>query len=256
MVRINSVKRDAPWRWLKDGWADLMRAPVLSLAYGVFFVLVGVAVSLGLWSIDMLSLAPVAVAGFALIAPALALGIYRITRAIDRGEKPSFKLNLSRFPGRRSQIGLLSVLLLLLFMVWARAAQFLFVIFSPGDIMAPMEFLSWTLTTQDGLTLLAVGSAIGAVLAFAAFTISALSFPMLVDQDVDAVTAMMASFRAVAAQPFVMITWAWIIAFMVLVGFATLGIGLAITFPWLAHASWRAYQDFAPEADNSPAVEA
>jgi uncharacterized membrane protein len=256
MVRINTVKRDAPWGWLKDGWTDFMRAPGLSLAFGVFFVAVGLSVTGGLHLAGMINLAPVALSGFALVAPALALGIYRINRAIDRGDKPGFKLDLSSFPGRRSQIGLLAVLLLLLFLIWARAAQFIFVIFAPSDIMTPMEFLNWSLTSGDGLTFLAVGSTVGFVLAFTAFTISALSFPMLVDQDVDAVTAMMASIRAVAGQPFVMITWAWIIAFMIIVGVVTFGLGLAVTFPWIAHASWRAYQDFAPEADHTPAVEA
>ena len=92
-----------------------------------------------------------------------------------------------------------------------------------------------------------------AILAAFAFTISVLSFPMLIDQDVDAVTALVASFRSVLAQPFVMITWAWLIAFMVMVGSATFLIGLAFTFPWIAHASWHAYRDFAPEPEPSAA---
>ncbi len=69
---------------------------------------------------------------------------------------------------------------------------------------------------------------------------------MLVDQDVDAVTALVASVTAVRRQPFVMFTWAWLIGFMTLAGTAFFLVGLALAFPWLAHASWHAYKDFAP----------
>jgi uncharacterized membrane protein len=100
---------------------------------------------------------------------------------------------------------------------------------------------------------LAVGTAIGAVLAFAAFTVAALSFPMIIDQDVDAVTAVVASVKAVVGQPMVMVTWAWLIAFFTALGAALFLVGLAVTFPLIAHASWRAYKDFAPKPKPSAA---
>ena len=91
-----------------------------------------------------------------------------------------------------------------------------------------------------------IGTIVGGFLAAVAFAMSAISFPMLIDQDVDAVTAMVASFKAVFAQPFVMLTWAWLIAFMVVAGSVVFLVGLAVTFPWIALATWHAYRDFAP----------
>ena len=148
------------------------------------------------------------------------------------------------------------MLLLVFFLTWARLAQFLYAGFTLNNPMPPSQFTQFLFTDPAGLTLLVVGTAIGAVLAFAAFAVSALAFPMLTDQDVDAVTAVVASIKAVIKQPFTMITWAWLIAFFVAAGSIVFFIGLAIVFPWLAHASWCAYKDFnpRPEASASSAV--
>jgi uncharacterized membrane protein len=253
MVRIAKVARDAPWTWLRLGWRDLVRDPILSLSYGLIFAGFGAILSLGLWSVDMLALVPVALSGFALIAPALAIGIYQISRARERGEEPRFRLIISRFPTRLGQIGFLSILLLVLLLSWLRIAQFLLVLIAPDIPMQPGPFVEYLLVQPEGLALLAVGTAFGGLLAGGAFAISALAFPMLVDQDVDAVSALTASVKAVLAQPFVMLSWAWLIAFMMIAGSITFLIGIAVSFPWIAHASWHAYKDFSPELSSSSA---
>ena len=247
MVRLETVRRDAPWNWLKAGWTDLRRAPRVSIGYGLIFVTVGLLISVGLWFTGGATIIPVALSSFALIAPALAIGIYQVSRAFERGEEPRFRIVVSRFPSRISQIGFLSILLLMLLFVWIRAAQFLVAIFAPDGPLTPGPFIEFMLTDPAGLTLLVVGTLIGGTLAAIAFAMSALSFPMLVDQDVDAVTALVASFRAVIDQPFVMITWAWLIAFMIVAGSVFFLVGLAVTFPWVALATWHAYRDFAPK---------
>lgn len=254
MVDLNTVRRDAPWTWLKLGWQDLVRAPMLSIGYGLIFVFFGALLTGGLWSLGLGSATPVALSGFALIAPALAIGIYQISRAFERGEAPRFRVIISRYPSRLSQIAFLSLILVFLLMAWARIAQILLVIFVPHGPYEPGPFIEFTLTDPSGLMLLAIGTAVGAVLATVAFAMSALAFPMLVDQDVDAITAVVASFRAVFTQPFVMLTWAWLIAFMMIAGTVAFIIGLALSFPWIAHATWHAYRDFAPQLSSSAAA--
>ncbi len=256
MVHLQHVRRDAPWAWLKAGWQDLVRAPRVTLGYGLIFVSLGALIVLGLNAIGFASAVPVALSGFALVAPALAIGIYQVPRAIERGEKPRFRFVISRFPSRLSQIGFLSLLLLMLFLLWVRIAQFLLVALAPDTPLLPGPFLEYALSDPAGLSLMVIGTAIGAVLAAVAFSMSALAFPMLVDQDVDAVTAMVASFKAVFRQPFVMFTWAWLIAFIIIAGIAAFGIGLAVTFPWIALASWHAYRDFSPTPSPSAAASA
>lgn len=251
MVTLKKVRRDAPWKWLKLGFEDLRRAPLVSISYGLIFVLGGLAISGTLWAFGGEEAIPVALSGFALIGPALAIGIYQVSRAFERGEKPRFRVVISRYPSRISQVSFLSVILVLLLLLWFHIAQILLIVLAPSGPFHPGEFLEFMLTAPQGMTFMIIGTIIGAILAAFAFTISVLSFPMLIDQDVDAVTALVASFRSVLGQPFVMITWAWLIAFMVVAGSAVFIIGLAFTFPWIAHASWYAYKDFDPRPEPS-----
>ena len=256
MVELKQVRRDAPWHWLKAGWSDLVKAPRVAISYGLVFVGAGALISLALAAMGMLTAVPVFLYGFALIGPALAIGIYQVSRALERGEAPRFRVIISRFPDRLSQIGFLSILLVMLLLLWVRLAQFLLAAIAPDGPLLPGPFIAFMLSDPNGLTLLVVGTAVGAVLAGAAFAMSVLAFPMLVDQDVDAVTAMVASFKAVFRQPFVMFTWAWLIAFIIIAGIAAFGIGLAITFPWIALASWHAYRDFSPTPSPSATASA
>jgi uncharacterized membrane protein len=257
MVRLQHVRRDAPWRWLKAGWDDLARAPRVPLVYGLIFVGAGALIVLGLAALGLAAAVPVALSGFALIAPVLAIGIYQVSRAYERGETPRFRFIVSRFPSRLSQIGFLSLLLVMLFLVWVRLAQFLLAALAPDSPLLPGPFLEFALSDPAGLTLMVIGTLVGAALAAIAFAMSALAFPMLVDQDVDAVTALVASFKAVIDQPFVMLTWAWLIAFMVAAGSAFFLVGLAVTFPWIALATWHAYRDFSPvPSPSAPASSA
>ncbi|TGY90580.1 DUF2189 domain-containing protein [Marinicauda algicola] len=251
MVTLERTRKDAPWAWLKAGFADMMSAPVISIGYGAAFTLAGVLITVGLWSIGQAAMTPVLAGGFALVAPAFAVGIYRINQVREEGKTPGLLDFWSLPAGRIGQLALLSVLLLVFFLTWARLAQFLYAAFTVGNSMPAGEFTQFLFTDPAGLTLLVVGTAIGAVLAFVTFAVSALAFPMLTDQDVDAVTAVVASVKAVLQQPFTMLTWAWLIAFFVAVGSALFFVGLALAFPWLAHASWRAYRDFDPKPEPS-----
>lgn len=250
MVNLQTVRRDAPWTWLKGGFEDMMKTPVISIGYGLVFTLAGFLITGGLWMIGQGAVAPVLLAGFALIAPVFAVGVYRINQVRESGQSPRLFDFWSISPDKLTQLALLSVLLLVFFLTWARLAQFIFVMMVSDATLSIPQFLDFIFTTPSGLSLLLTGTAIGAVLAFVAFLVSAISFPMLTDQNVDAITAVVASVKAVLGQPFVMASWALLIVFMVGVGIVLFGIGLAVTFPWLAHASWRAYKDFRPEPDH------
>ena len=246
MVKLETVRRDAPWTWLAGAVNDMKAAPLVSLGYGAAFTGVGLAITLGLVAAGLGGFAPVLVGGFALVAPMFAVGIYRISEMRDRGETPGLFDFWTISSSRLTQIGLLSVLLLVFFLAWARLAQFLFAMLSADSDFQLSTLQNFLLTDPSGVTLLVVGTAIGAALAFAAFTVAALSFPMLVDRDVDAVTAVTASVKAVVSQPSVMGFWAVIIAITTALGAAVFLVGLAVTFPLIAHASWRAYKDFNP----------
>lgn len=249
MVELQKVRKDAPWSWLKGGFEDMMKSPVISIGYGLVFTFAGFIITFGLWSIGQSAIAPVLLAGFALVAPAFAVGVYRINQVREAGHNPKLFDFWSIPSDKLTQIALLSVILLVFFLSWARLAQFMFAWFVQDSMMPFGDFMGFLFTDPAGVTLLTVGTATGAILALVTFLVSALSFPMLTDQPADAITAVVASVKACLAQPFVMVTWAFLITFMIAAGIALFGVGLAITFPWVAHASWRAYKDFAPKPD-------
>lgn len=247
MVTLETVRKDAPWSWIKGALEDMQAAPFVSFGYGIVFTVIGLSITLGLWSIGQGGLIPVVLGGFTLVAPASAVGIYRISQKLDAGETPKLMDFWSIPAGRFTQLGLLSVLLMVFFVTWAKLAQMMFAMATHGSDFQLTAVLPFLFTDPAGVTLLVVGTVVGGLLGLAAFTVSALSFPMMVDRDVDAITAVVASIKAVKDQPQVMLTWAWIIAFTTAAGLALFGIGIAVTFPLIAHASWRAYKDFNPQ---------
>lgn len=250
-VKINTIRPGAPMRWLKAGANDLKRAPMVSIGYGLIFVLIGAALTAGLWSLGAAAWIPVALSSFALIAPLFAVGFYQVSKHLDEGKTVSFG-DVWLISGEKiSQVAFLGLLLIILLLGWARIAQFLYAYFATQDYTTFAGFTAWILGDPAGLTMAVVGTLIGAFLALAAFAISAISFPMLIDREIDAATAMIASVNAVKKNLFAMLTWAWLIAFWTIIGTAFLIVGLAIVFPWLGHASWRAYQELAGESESS-----
>jgi uncharacterized membrane protein len=244
-VEIRDVRPDAPMHWLKAGAGDIARAPLVSIGYGLIFVLAGALLSGGLLYFGWGAWIPVVLAGFALVAPLFAVGFYQISKHLDEDQAVTFR-DVWLVSGEKiSQVAFLGLLLFILLLIWAQVAHFLYAYFVSQNHASLLEFTGWLLDDPAGLSMAIVGTAIGAALALAAFAISVISFPMLIDREIDAASALIASVKAVRRNPFTLLIWAWLIAFWTLLAIVLGGIGLAIVFPWLGHASWRAYQDLA-----------
>jgi uncharacterized membrane protein len=242
MAPCRLVNASAPLRWVRKGWADFRRAPVQSLAYGVaIMVLSWLVTGIGLkygsyWS------ALILLSGFVFIAPLLALGLYSISRQLGDGAVPSLARS---FDSMRKSLGTAMVYalgMLVLFLVWARAASMVHVFFPPNSNP------SWT----DLATFLGVGSAVGSVFSLLAFMFSAFSLPMICNRDADAVTAIVTSVNAVLRNKPAMAVWVVIIIVLTAIGFATAMIGLAVVIPLLGYATWHAYEETI-DADAWPA---
>lgn len=253
---IRRVPLDAPWRWLALGWRDLWTVPQFSLLYGAFFVAVASIVLLGLQKFGAQSLMIVLSAGFLIIAPLLAVGLYEASRLIELREPLTLGKMLFVRTENPSQLAFLGVILALLFVFWVEIAFFIFAIaFGPQAFPPLDQFIPVLLLTWFGLGMLVVGSMAGAFLASIAFAISVVSIPLLMTRRVNTVTAIAASLQAVGENIKPLLLWGVMIAVLMFCGFTALLVGLAITFPLIGHASWHAFRELVADAPTRPTPE-
>ncbi|MEN8195424.1 MAG: DUF2189 domain-containing protein [Pseudomonadota bacterium] len=240
---IRVVGMDRPWTWLAAGWRDFMSAPLVSLSYGLLFSVGGYVVVYGLYAIDMFYLILPLAAGFTLIGPVAAVGLYDVSRRLESGQPVTLGAALRSFLSHAGTISAMGLVLMLFLLAWIRIALLVFALFFGGRAIARSNFIETVFFAPESLPFVVVGTLVGAVLATAAFAISAISIPMLLDRDVGVPTAIAASFRAVNRNPRAMALWAALIAGFIAFGVATLFVGLAVCLPLVGHASWHAYRD-------------
>jgi uncharacterized membrane protein len=230
---------------LREGWDDFKVWPTHAIFLCIIYPIVGAAlggIALGYSVLPLLF--PLA-AGFALLGPVAALMMYELSRRRERGEPTSFRAarGVIHSPGFPA-IMAIALVLMGLFLMWlgtARALyQTLFGVYAAPDAIGP--FLHQIFTTDAGWQLIIYGNLIGLVFAVVAFCISVISFPMLLDRDVGAATAVMTSVRAVMVNPVVMAAWGVIVAVLLALGSLPAFIGLAVVMPVLGHATWHLYR--------------
>jgi len=238
-----------PFKWLSLGWRDLINQPAMSLVYGLLIFLISVALVWSLVATGRDYILFPAFAGFMVVGPILAVGLYEKSRRIEEGLPLRWANLFFVKPRSGGQIFFTGVLLCLLMMVWMRAAVLIYALFFglvpfPGlNHIAPMLF-----TTNVGWAMLAVGTAVGGLFAAFSFAISAFSIPMLVNEPIDALTAMGSSMALVWTNLRVLLIWAVIVLVLFLVSLATGMLGLIVIYPLLGHATWHAYRAVRPDA--------
>ncbi len=242
--RIRIVATDRPWVWLTAAWQDLMATPHVGFAYGAALAAAGWGlVLLLLWAGALWAILPV-IAGFFLIAPLLAAGLYEASRRRGLGESAGLADCIRGFTRNGSQLALLGVVLLLLHLFWVRVAALVFLLFFGLEFFPNLEQLPLAMLRSGALLpFLVVGTAVGALFAAVAFAISAVSIPMLVDRDVSAMEAIVTSVRAVAANPAAMTFWAGLIVVFTAMALVPFFLGLTLVVPLVGHATWHAYRD-------------
>jgi uncharacterized membrane protein len=226
---------------LRAGLSDFARAPQYGLVIGAIFSLVGVVISLSLVrGGQSLWLLPIA-AGFPLIGPFAATGLYEVSRRLETGERLDWGVVLGA-GFRNSQLPLFAVFAVFAFLVWIVLARVIFAVsFGTAEMPNVMTSLEAFLT-GPGILMLLIGTAVGAALAVLLFAVSALSVPMLVDRDIDVVTAMITSFGAVVENRDAMVRWALVIVAAVVVAMLPFFLGMVLVFPVLGHATWHVYR--------------
>jgi uncharacterized membrane protein len=240
---IRSVELDRPWLWLAAGWRDFMRAPVVSLSYGAAFSIAGYILIYGLYATGMLYLILPVAAGFTLVGPVAAVGLYDVSRRLEGGKPITLGRALRAFVPCCGSVAAMGLVLMLFLLAWIRIAMLIFALFFGDSEFQGVDFIQTVFFQPHSLPFVAIGTLVGAVLAAVVFTISAISLPMLLDRDVGVPVAVAASFQAVNKNPQAMALWAALIAGFTAFGLATLFVGLVVCLPLVGHASWHAYRD-------------
>ena len=222
----------APFRWIRLGVSDLLRAPQQSLVYGlVVAVLIG-TVSLLAWTRGGQWIMFGMIGGFVFIAPLTCIGLYAISAQIERGQEVdmlrSLRAALKRHFGNEM---IFALALLIIFLVWARAAVMVGIFFpQEGEV-----------TVRSLLPYLTFGSAIGSVFAAVTFSASAFSLPMIMHRDVDSITAIVTSINAVLRNKLAMAIWLALIVAGLVIGVVTAFVGLIVIVPIIGYAVWHGY---------------
>lgn len=248
---IRKVEIDRPWKWLEKGWDDLRRNPTVGFSYGLLAAVTGYLVTYGLWWSGYYYLVLPCVAGFLIVGPILTVGLYEVSRRQEAGLQTTLAQALAAFQRNPTQIALMGLALLLLMMAWARFATILFFLYFGMTPPSFEDLFAQTFLQADTIPFLVLGVGTGAVLAFIAFSISAISIPLLLDRpEANVVEAMARSFEAVQANLAAMLLWAGLIVVFMLAGLITFYIGLIVTLPLVGHASWHAYRDLVRWSDR------
>jgi uncharacterized membrane protein len=238
---------------LAKGWDDFLAMPSHAVFLCLVYPVIGIAVAGLTLGYALLPLLYPLAAGFALIGPIAAIGLYELSRRREAGLEVSARNALDVF--RSPSIGAivaLGVMLMLLFLIWVATAHAIYVAnFGYAAPTSIAQFLHDVFMTPAGWNLILIGNGVGFLFAVVALIVSVVSFPLLLDRDVGAAVALVTSARAVLANPLTMAVWGLIVALLLFVGSFPAFLGLPVVLPVLGHATWHLYRKVI-EADPTP----
>ncbi len=232
---------------LGAGWRDFRAAP----AFGLFFAAVYVAGGLLLvWSLTAAGqlwwTIPITL-GFPLLGPFVAVGLYEVSRRLERGEALDWPGVLGVILRQKDrQIPSMAAVIVIFFLFWNFLGHMIFALFLGLSAMTEVSSSFGLFLTPNGIAMLAVGTVVGAGFALVLYATSVLSLPLLLDREVDFVTAMIVSWQAVQASPGPMLLWAAFIGGALFLAMAPAFLGLFLVLPVLGHASWHLYRRLLP----------
>jgi uncharacterized membrane protein len=242
--KVRSIGPQDCFSALAEGFDDFFAIPTYPVFVGLFYAVAGVAV-VGMSSFaSALQLVFPLAAGFALIGPFVAIGLYEMSRRRDRGlaVRGRDAFAVFRSPALPSILAF-GLLLLMIFAAWIFAAELIYAsLYGPNPPAAALPFVADVLTTTRGWLLIIVGGLVGFCFAALALCISVVSFPLMLDRDVGLVPALETSLSVTRANPIAVALWGLIVAAALVVGSLPLFTGLAVIMPVLGHATWRFYR--------------
>lgn len=243
-IRIRRITGAEIATALRRGFSDYLAHLPYGLFFGAIYAAGGmfIVAALSIYHMPWLII-PVAI-GFPLIGPFIAVGLYEVSRRREKGLPITWGAILAEvFRQRERQLSWMAFVVLFIFWVWIYQVRLLFALFlgykAPAELDALVHVI---LTTSQGLSFLGVGTIVGAVIATILFSVTVVAMPLLLDHDVDFVTAMITSIRAVTENPVAMLGFGVIVGASAILALVPLFLGLLVVLPVLGHATWHLYR--------------
>jgi uncharacterized membrane protein len=239
---------------LRLGWEDFKAIPTHAIVLCVIYPVLGLVLFRLVIGYSVLPLLFPLAAGFTLIGPFAALGLYELSRRRERGEEAAAwdAMQVLRAPsfGAMFELG---ILLLVLFGVWIGAANAIYIAtFGHAPAASIPDFAMRVLTTPEGWSLIIAGCGVGFLFAVVALCVSVVSFPLMLDRHATAIDAIRTSLRAVRENPVPMAAWGLVVAALLAIGSLPFFVGLAVVLPVLGHATWHLYRKVIEPDPNPP----
>ena len=239
---------------LRLGWEDFNAIPTHAVVLCVIYPIIGFVVFRLVLGHSLLPLLFPLAAGFTLIGPFAALGLYELSRRRERGEEAAawHAMHVLSAPSFGAILGL-GTFLFVLFAIWIAAADAIYIAtFGNAPAASIPDFARRVLTTPEGWSLIIIGCGVGFLFAVAALCISVVSFPLMLDRHATAIDAIRTSLQAVMKNPITMAAWGLIVAVLLVVGSLPFFVGLAVVLPVLGHATWHLYRKVVEPDPNPP----
>ena len=239
---------------LRLGWEDFKAVPSHAIILCVIYPVLGVVLFRLVLGYSVLPLLFPLAAGFTLIGPFAALGLYELSRRRQRGEEAAAwdAVHVLRAPSFGAMLEL-GILLLVLFVTWIAAADAIYIAtFGHAPAASIPDFATRVLMTPQGWSLIIVGCGVGFLFAVVALCVSVVSFPLMLDRHATAIDAIRTSLQAVRKNPIAMAAWGLIVAVLLVIGSLPFFVGLAIVLPVLGHATWHLYRKVVEPDPNPP----
>ena len=229
---------------LRLGWEDFKAMPSHAIVLCVIYPVLGLVLFRLVLGYSVLPLLFPLAAGFTLIGPFAAIGLYELSRRRERGEEAAawHAVYVLRAPSFGAMLEL-GILLFVLFGTWIAAADAIYIaIFGHTPAASIPDFATRILTTPEGWLLIIVGCGVGFLFAVTALCTSVVAFPLLLDRHSTAIDAVRTSLRVTMENPLLIAVWGLIVAALLVIGSLPFFVGLAVVLPVLGHATWHLYR--------------
>ncbi len=239
---------------LRLGFEDFKAVPSHAIILCVIYPVLGLVLFRMVLGYSVLPLLFPLAAGFTLIGPFAALGLYELSRRRERGEEAAawHAIHVLRTPSLGAMLEL-GALLLILFVTWIATANAIYIAtFGHAPAASIPDFATRVLTTPEGWSLITIGCGVGFLFAVVALCVSVVAFPLMLDRHTTAIDAIRTSLRAVKENPITMAVWGLIVAMLLMIGSLPFFVGLAVVLPVLGHATWHLYRKVVEPDPNPP----